>query len=133
MNSRFPSLLGGTGNHPLNGSSRHTRASNASRLRNATSLGEVYRPDMVIQGKRYTAQLPTVRHGEVAGKHGNRMTMTNTTDTVGHGGYRRRVAAEAQKLFGRNATAKGQYMEQAMKAHHKASQEAKRRKYEPLK
>lgn len=126
--------LGGTGNHPLNGGARpNMKRDNAERLRNATSTQQAYAPEMTIQGKRGVMQLPPVRHGEVAGGHGNRMTMTNTMDTVGHGGYRRRLAAEAKKKFGRNAEAIGQYMEQGMKAHHRASQEAKRRKYEPLK
>ena len=127
LRSRF-----GTGNHPLNGAKPNLKRDNAQQLRNATSTQEAYTPEMIIRGKRQRVQLPPVRHGEVAGGHGNRMTMTNTMDTVGHGGYRRRVAAEAQRRYGRDATSKGQFIEQAMKRHHEAAIEARKRKYDKL-
>lgn len=119
----------GTGNHPLNGS---TKAINAKSLREAQSTPQAYQATLNIKGKRKQVQLPPVRHQEVAGGHGNRMTMTNPHDIAG--GYRAKLAAQARQTYGsRNQAAINQHVEQGNKHHYKAMIEARKRKYDALK
>lgn len=119
----------GTGNHPLNGS---TKALNSSNLRTAQSTQQAYKTTMNIQGKRQQVQLPPVRHGEVAGGHGNRQSRTNPHDIAG--GYRAKLAHQARSMHGsRNQEAINQHVEQGNKHHYKAMIEARNRKYAPLK
>jgi hypothetical protein len=110
----------GTGNHPTNN------------IRSARSTRDAYTTQITHGGQRGTVTLPPVRHQEVAGSHGNRMTMTNTMDTVGHGGYRQRLVNEANKRFGtghQSLALRNEYINAGMERHHEASIEAKRRKY----
>jgi hypothetical protein len=123
--------LGGTGTHPLNGRPPTKKTVNYKKRTNATSARELYKTQMKIGGRTGDVQLPPVRTGEVAPAHGNRFTMTQTADTVGKGGYSR-VLSDDGKRRGLRGHALGQFMEQGMKTHHRATQEVKSRKYDRL-